>query len=99
MAKIKRMSSRMVLPGSFWWELLTYRWMTAEPGSLLKAASAVVRVRARNSNAGSSVVDVVFMLAGLGRLGPAYRRCARATPGATYLIFFSSFSPSPIIEH
>ena len=36
MANTTRMSSKRVLPGSFWCELFTYRWMTAEPGSLSK---------------------------------------------------------------
>lgn len=34
MAKMMRINSRIVLPGSFWWEDLTYRATTAEPGSL-----------------------------------------------------------------
>jgi hypothetical protein len=32
MAKATRISSRTVLPGSFWCELFTYRTKTADPG-------------------------------------------------------------------
>ena len=39
-ANKKRMSSRTERPGSFWWDDLTYRTTTAEPGILLKASSA-----------------------------------------------------------
>ena len=60
-AKRIRIISSTVLPGSFWWDDLTYRWMTAEPGSLLNVVSRVVRACARKLNTGSKVeiVDVV----------------------------------------
>ena len=42
--------------------------MTAEPGSLLNAVSALVKVEVKKWRMGSSVVDVEFMAAAQGKL-------------------------------
>lgn len=62
MANMTRISSKRVLPGSFWCELFTYRWMTAEPGSLSKIIWAVVRVYSKKPNSGSNVVEELFIV-------------------------------------
>jgi hypothetical protein len=49
MAKIKRMTSNSVLPGSFWCDDLTYRASTCEPGILWKPASRISRKKERYS--------------------------------------------------
>lgn len=41
--------------------------MTAEPGSLLNAVSALVKVEVKKWRMGSSVVDVEFMAAAQGK--------------------------------
>jgi hypothetical protein len=62
MANTIRMISKRVLPGSFWCEIFTYRWITAEPGSLSKITWAVVTVYSKKLKSGSNVVDALFIM-------------------------------------
>ena len=64
------MSSRIVRPGSFWWEDLTYRATTAEPGILKKPVSRALYVCDNSVKTGSKLVAVVLIVvADGGRAG------------------------------
>jgi hypothetical protein len=57
----------MVRPGSFWWEDLTYRATTAEPGRLLKPDSNFDNEKVKNVSRGSSAAEAeLSIVKGIG---------------------------------